>query len=579
MFYKRTPLLLMVAKYSGNDMGSLTKTKALFGTTSPRTLEKVIPEIELLTSSFGGQKWSGNQPLQVSFFDTLFNSDFYEGSSYPSAPALAARDRITRAPKALGFIDLKPIIKLTEIGKVLLTRNRIDETFTRQLLKFQLPSPYHTQSKKVEFKVKPYLELIRLINDLESISKTEIALFFSQLINIDKYPFIIKKIKDFRANAKIFKGSRKMYVSQCFEEEVLDIYSEEVKEGNLKTRQSRDDSLKKFIKTKSANMKDYSDAFSRYIRATGLISFQRRTFRLIVSPQKTEEVNYILSNIERVPTKFKSESEFKEYLFSPISLKLFSDDKDLIIDKLKSLGETSIDTSLDIETLKDLLQLLQEQIKADNIKEREKELKDRNELPQIIETFEKIKKKDIPDPPLFLEWNVWRAMVMLNYAKSVEGNFIMDIDGMPLNYAPGMKPDIEVEYDDFGLIVEVTMSSGNTQYNMEGEPVPRHFGKAKEALGKEMYCIFIAPKISEGTLAHYFSLNKMNTKLYGGKTKIIPLSIEQFIEFISAGIKDKFNDSIKLQCWLEQQWQSNQSCDDEDVWAETIKSSISEWAA
>ncbi len=61
-----------------------------------------------------------------------------------------------------------------------------------------------------------------------------------------------------------------------------------------------------------------------------------------------------------------------------------------------------------------------------------------------------------------------------------------------------------------------------------------------------MYCIFIAPKISEGTLAHYFNLNRFNTKLYGGKTKIIPLSIDQFIEFVKTGIENKFNNPDKL---------------------------------
>ena len=91
-------------------MASLTKTKAIFGITSPRTLEKIIPEIELLTNLFTGQTWTGKQELQANFFDNLFHSDFYEGESYPSDPALAARVRITRAPKALGFIDLKPTI-------------------------------------------------------------------------------------------------------------------------------------------------------------------------------------------------------------------------------------------------------------------------------------------------------------------------------------------------------------------------------------------------------------------------------------------------------------------------------------
>ena len=560
-------------------MPSLTKTKAVFGITSPRTLEKSIPEIHLLVHLFEDEKWVGNQALQATFFENLFASEFYEGINYPSNPALAARDRITRAPKALGFIDLKPTIQLTEIGKLLLQGKRIEETFTRQLLKFQLPSPYHTQSKKIEFKVKPYLELIHLINDLGSISKTEIALFFSQLTNIDKYSVIVKKIKLFRENSKKFTGSRKTYVSECFKNEILEIFAEEIGTGNLRTRESDDDTLKGFIKKKSSNMKDYADAFSRYIRATELVVFQKKTFRLIISPQKKDDVNYILTNIDRNPIKFKSQAEFKDFLFSATSLKLFSDNKDLLLKKIKTLGYFGVDDSLEIEKLKDLLYELTKKIKEQNIEARKKELKDYRELPQIIKVFEQIKKREVPDCPLFLEWNVWRALVMLNYAKRVDGNFVMDIDGMPLNYAPGKQPDIEVEYNNFGLIAEVTMSSGNTQYKMESESVPRHFGKAKELLGKEMYCVFIAPKISEGTLAHYFNLNRMNTKLYGGKTKIIPLSIEQFVDFVEIGVKNKFNNPEKLRIWLETQWQLNQSCDSEEVWYSNIASNILKWAS
>ncbi|MCR9099982.1 MAG: AlwI family type II restriction endonuclease [bacterium] len=201
-------------------MANLSKSKALFGFTSPRTIEKIIPEIRILTDHFKGEKWSGNQDLQERFFQTLYDSEHYEGETFPSDPALAARDRITRAPKALGFVDLTPKINLTKAGELLLSEKRLDETFTRQLLKFQLPSPYHTQSRKVEFGVKPYLELIRLINDLGSLSKTEIALFFSQLIHFSKYDIIVKKIKDFRKGSRSYKGSRKMYVNECFEREI-----------------------------------------------------------------------------------------------------------------------------------------------------------------------------------------------------------------------------------------------------------------------------------------------------------------------------------------------------------------------
>ena len=560
-------------------MANLSKTKALFAFTSPRTIEKIIPEIKILTENFEGKKWSGNDQVQINFFETLFDSEYYEGDSFPANPALAARDRITRAPKALGFVDLKPTVELTEAGKLLLAEKRLDETFTRQLLKFQLPSPYHTKSRTVEFSVKPYLELLRLVKVLGSISKTEIALFFSQLTNYNDFDKIVSKIKDFQKDSKTYKGSRKMYVAECFENEILEIFHQEVQDKKLKTRESSDTSLQKFIKTKRANMKDYADAFVRYIRATELVTFQKRTFRLIISPQKVEEVNYILKEVDRKPSVFKNTSEFKNYLFNPFSIKLLSDNRELLIKQIENLGLSEFDRTISIEELKDILDRLRISVKSKNIEEKKKELKDYKELPDILEVFEQIKKKEVPDAPLFLEWNVWRALVMLNYAKRVDGNFIMDIDGMPLNYAPGQKPDIESEYSDFGIITEVTMSGGHTQYKMESESVPRHFGRAKETLKKEMYCIFIAPKISDGTLAHYFNLNRFNTKLYGGKTKIIPLSIDQFIEFIKAGIEHKFNDSSKLKNWLEEQWQNNQSMDDETLWSDSIGESILKWAS
>ncbi len=372
-----------------------------------------------------------------------------------------------------------------------------------------------------------------------------------------------------------------MYVANCIEKEITQIFREEIINKNIETRESTDTSLKKFIKTKQANLRDYADSFSRYIRATELVTFEKRTFRLIVSPGKKEEVDYLLAKLDRNPFIFKNETKFKEFLFSEDTLILFSDNQDLLKRKILTFNPTADIKNKTIDQLKDMLDEHKVEVKNKNIEEKKNELKsyrEKQEISEVMDTFQQIVKKEVPDPSLFLEWNVWRSLVMLNYAKKVDGNFIMDTDGIPLNYAPGNKPDIEAEYDDFGMIVEVTMSSGNTQYNMEGESVPRHYGKAKEQFsGKDMYCIFVAPKISEGTLAHYFNLNKMNTKLYGGKTKIIPLSLNNFTLFIQVGIKNKFNNPMILKEWLESQWEKNQNSDDEIIWQEQLNSSIHSW--
>lgn len=144
--------------------------KLLFFTTSPRTPAKMIPEIKLLHEKFSGELW--NKSIQEQFIDELAQSSFFEGKGSPSDKAFSARDRINRAPKALGFIDLKPNIELTDAGKALIYGKRPQEIFLWQLLKFQLPSPYHAENQKIAgtFYVRSYLEILRLIRELEYIT-------------------------------------------------------------------------------------------------------------------------------------------------------------------------------------------------------------------------------------------------------------------------------------------------------------------------------------------------------------------------------------------------------------------------
>ena len=196
-----------------------------------------------------------------------------------------------------------------------------------------------------------------------------------------------------------------------------------------------------------------------------------------------------------------------------------------------------------------------------------------------MNVFGKITSKQVPDPPLYLEWNIWRALVMMNYAKDVKGNFSIDLDGVPLNTALGNMPDILAEYDGFKVMVEVTMSSGNKQYEMEGEPVARHFGKIQNISAEPVYCLFVAPKISEGALAHFFNLNRFNTKAYGGKTRIVPMNLSQFVSFISVAKDMSFRNSKALKSYLDSIINQIPTSDDESVWFQKIQDSIPTWVS
>lgn len=221
------------------------KNKALFFTTSPRTPSKMIPEIQLLGEHFSGCKW--NQQTQVAFVDLLAESGFFEGSGSRNNKDFSARDRINRAPKALGFVDLSPRVELTDAGKALVYGKRPQEVFLRQLLKFQFPSPYHVETDNIKgtFCIKPYLEIMRLIRDLESLSFDELKIFALMLTDYRNYGTVKQAILDFRAEKEVHRGQYKKFVDEKWTDALIQTYSEYIDAGKTKTRETKDKSLKK----------------------------------------------------------------------------------------------------------------------------------------------------------------------------------------------------------------------------------------------------------------------------------------------------------------------------------------------
>ncbi len=555
------------------------KNKSLFFTTSPRTPSKMIPEIRLLDEYFAGRKW--NRQSQIEFIDLLGKSDFFEGNGSPNNKDFSARDRINRAPKALGFVDLSPQIELTDAGKALIYGKRPQEIFLRQLLKFQLPSPYHVERSNIAgtFFIKPYLEIMRLIRDLESLSFDELKIFALMLTDYRQYDTIKSAILDFRAEKEAYKGNYKKFVNEKWTDVLLKIYSDDVGAGKTKTRETTDRSLKKFLDTKKSNTRDYTDACFRYLRYTGLVSISHRNRSISFYTDRLKEVDFILKETDRKPVFVDDINKYKQYLFNATIPVLYGDDIKNVTDHLMRISNYTQRqlSGKSIEELKDIRDAIAAEHKEAVIKAQITAIKSYALYSEIIDTYNEIISDGYYDAPLMLEYNTWRAMTMLD-GGSIKGNFKFDDAGQPLSTAAGNMPDIECEYDDFVLSVEVTMQNGQRQYESEGEPVARHFGQMKRRTGKETYCLFIAPTINKASLAHFFVLNKTEISYYGGKTKIIPLELDQFMRLVDNSYNYYTQPTPQnIQQFLDEVMRQEEIAVNENDWNDKIQNCVTQW--
>lgn len=555
--------------------------KVLFFTTSPRTPAKMIPEIALLHEKFEGKPW--NKTTQEQFIDELASSSFFEGEGSPSDKAFSARDRINRAPKALGFVDLQPHIALTDAGKALIFSKRPQEVFLRQLLKFQLPSPYHTENAKIEgtFFVRPYLEILRLIRELEYLTFDELKIFAVQITDYHKYDEIKGKIILFRRDKEQHRGKYKRFVNDVWTNAVLDIHSERIAEGRTRTRETRDASLNTFIKTQKGNMRDYADACFRYLRYTELVSIAHKSRTISIFDDKAKDVDFILSTVDRSPVFVDDVEKYKEHLFAANTPVLYTDNKDNIIDVILRMSDHTKRELLayDLEALKDLRDEIVAQHKETVIHEQVAEIKSYSLYSEIIDTFNEIVSDEYYDAPLMFEYNTWRAMTMLD-GGDIKGNFKFDDVGQPLSTASGNMPDIECDYNDYALSVEVTLQSGQRQYEAEGEPVARHYGRLKRKSCKDTYCLFIAPTINAATLAHFYGLNHLSIALYGGKSKIIPLELDQFMKLVENSYSYKSQPGPNdIRRFLDGALHLCEKAADENQWRYGIQACVDMWLA
>ena len=246
-------------------------------------------------------------------------------------------DEILPTPKALGFVVLSPAIQLTPAGEELVNTGRKEEIFLRQLLKFQVPSPYHKPSENsAKFWVKPYLELLRLVRHFGSLKFDELMIFGLQLVDFREFDTIVKKINQFRIAKARNEGNYKKFRAEYINRELKEIYRSDITSGNTRTRQTKVSSIENFLNTKSSNMRDYADACIRYLRATAIVNISQLGKSISIIPEKVQEVDYFLQNTDRAPCFIDNEDQYVSYLGNSKLPALFTDNRELLEQRIRT---------------------------------------------------------------------------------------------------------------------------------------------------------------------------------------------------------------------------------------------------
>lgn len=486
------------------------------------------------------------------------------------------------APLHLGFVIENvwlPNCMLSPAGHKLLTSRRTDEVFLRQMLKFQVPSPYHKPTDKAaDFCVKPYLEMLRLVRTLGTLKFDELQMFGMQLTDYRDFEKIVLKIEKFRIAKAQHTGSYRTFKTEYLNNELKKIYRDRILKGETKTRESNDASLAKFLKTQSSNMRDYADACFRYLRITGLVNVSHVGKSLSIVPERQADVDYILKNVSRDPVHVEDQAAYTAYLGDAATPKLLTDNRPMLEQKIRTeFPSVAIPAKASLDDLKDLLADLLEQRKVDNITEQVAEIKDYRKYDEIQQTYQQIEDNELYDAPLMLEWNTWRAMTMLD-GGDIKANLNFDDYGKPLSTAAGNMSDIVCDYGDYMVCVEVTMKSGQKQYEDEGESVTRHLGKLKMASGKPCYCLFVAPTINDACVSYFYGLHHINLAIYGGKSTIIPLPLSIFRKMVEDSYKASYTPNPShVRQFFESSNEYANICGSEVEWYEKIKEKALHW--
>lgn len=414
----------------------------------------------------------------------------------------------------------------------------MQECFLRSLAAYYVPSMLEPQYDFQPFS--PFRHALSVMVELEKttgdnyLAFLEMALFVQSTNSADTIEEIARRIVEFRSKRDMAVNKKK------HDRQALNLAAEE--HGYV-----------------SSTFTDYADLNIRYIKASGLVHSKGRGLSII--PEKHLFVEQLIRE-ETIP-----DTQIPSYcLVLGEGASLPTDNWETakivlgeLINQARARGiyidlsERSINNVGDISIVRyEIEQLLSEK------SEEEFAVKQAQAWEEIAAYMELISSKrnsmmlasgeliKVPkgEAPAYFEWILWRAFLAIDSLinKPYEARrFIVDQDFIPIGTAPGNGPDIILEFDDFVLVVEVTLTESSRQEAAEGEPVRRHVADQVNIYGtlanKPVYGLFVANRVDSNT-AETFRIGVWYTgddqRL---RLDIIPVTLSQFHSFFVALFK------------------------------------------
>ena len=319
-------------------------------------------------------------------------------------------------------------------------------------------------------------------------------------------------------------------------------------------RQERD-AAAKIHGYKASTFNDYADTNLRYLKATGLVQSKGRGLSLV--PEKHVFIKKLIQDTG-IP-----DSDRSYFITLCNGAALPTDNKDsalaVLDDLLQQLDKRGIpfdiagmptNTPADIASIRyQIEEILSERNEEEYAARQAVEWEEIADYMELI-IMRKSKKTlsngegiEVPqaEAPAYFEWVLWRAFLAINTLvnKPYEARrFKIDQDFLPVGTAPGNGPDLIFEFEEFVIVVEVTLTDNSRQEAAEGEPVRRHVADLVahygEQSGKPVYGLFIANRIDSNT-AETFRIGAWFTRTDDKmRPDIIPVTLAQFKAFFEA---------------------------------------------